>query len=863
MSSRRTSQPSGSIPKEKWNCYDRWTERSARLLTIDESGYSFEPSVHPTRAERRRMAWEQFEQKEQRRRDHNMGEGRGASLRSLRINQEMTVMDDVDEVLSHCRAHMSEFTLINTTTAMHRIAKLEMESPGSMLPCKRHQLEDLLQCCEQWCSTSRWCSSGSGRLVAADVRGQELAAMLWSLARLELQGHPLLEAVLSPSFKKMDEFGPATLSSLSWALAAMGVVVLTRLMASAEARDGIKAQHMSNISWAFATLVHLDISVMDALARAAICRIAELAPENYAMLAWSYATLELRMTPLLGAIAGCSSSMIEEFGTLDIMHLMWAFAPLTYPDDHLTKAFIEYLPKSIYDYDPMGLSNIAWSMACLRTRHPPLMAAFTSCVAKKIHLLDMQHLAQIPWSLTTLGLHSELRQVRDAFIEAVMCKASTMKSPNAHAILWSFWCGSHVEQVWSLFTDIAKRQVGLYDINPQEVLFMDSEWRKDTHEAQLTALLEQALPLGSLQAVVSRLARPGAAWGAFNEACGVVRVRRASSLADWSPFGSEVHWSKLSLLVDHVDGGRSGGRYGCSPEDVLRAMEDFAHGHGQWLKVAGGYKADLLESSVRHAPRGPCGLLIELGAFIGYTAIRLGGLIAHGKDGQDLSDNTQVDGTLVEVPASNNGHLVTVEVEPVQACISRYFIDAVHLSHVAELWVGQVKDVLPRFMEEFGAHSVRFAFFDYKGTIFHEDLATIELLALPAPHAHILADNVITPGAPLFLWYAVHSEAWHTTVWSLNEFLEPDVVDWMVAASYVNPNAATPIAAPTQLKDLSWFTDHMRRRSEGARPAEGLVRHRDRLELTRRVLHQYHELGLEAIPWCGTSARPMNSASRA
>ncbi|CAE8604739.1 unnamed protein product, partial [Polarella glacialis] len=60
---------------EKWNCYHRWTDRASRLFPTPGSTYSFgAPSERPTRAERRRMVWEQFEQKEQRRRDHNMGE---------------------------------------------------------------------------------------------------------------------------------------------------------------------------------------------------------------------------------------------------------------------------------------------------------------------------------------------------------------------------------------------------------------------------------------------------------------------------------------------------------------------------------------------------------------------------------------------------------------------------------------------------------------------------------------------------------------------------------------------------------------------------------------------------------------------
>ena len=80
--------------------------------------------------------------------------------------------------------------------------------------------------------------------------------------------------------------------------------------------------------------------------------------------------------------------------------------------------------------------------------------------------------------------------------------------------------------------------------------------------------------------------------------------------------------------------------------------------------------------------------------------------------------------------------VITVEVDPVQGCIARHHIDLAGLSCFAELWTGQFRDILPRPVEEFGARSLGLAFLDYKGTIFHEDLATMEgyrPIALLAP----------------------------------------------------------------------------------------------------------------------------------
>jgi len=59
-------------------------------------------------------------------------------------------------------------------------------------------------------------------------------------------------------------------------------------------------------------------------------------------------------------------------------------------------------------------------------------------------------------------------------------------------------------------------------------------------------------------------------------------------------------------------------------------------------------------------------------------------------------------------------------VDPILACISQYFMDLVGLSQIAELWVGQIKDLLPRILEEFG------------GIIFHKDVLVAEHLVILA-----------------------------------------------------------------------------------------------------------------------------------
>merc|ERR1712139_590823 len=101
---------------------------------------------------------------------------------------------------------------------------------------------------------------------------------------------------------------------------------------------------------------------------------------------------------------------------------------------------------------------------------------------------------------------------------------------------------------------------------------------------------------------------------------------------------------------------------------------------------------------------------VELGTFVGYTAVRLARASCMQSQGSRA--------------------VVTVEVDPVQACIARHIIDLGRLSCTAEVWIGQSRDVLPRLLEEFSLRGVGLLFLDHKGQVFHADLAYAECLDL-------------------------------------------------------------------------------------------------------------------------------------
>mmetsp|Transcript_10355 Transcript_10355/g.29265 ORF Transcript_10355/g.29265 Transcript_10355/m.29265 type:complete len:118 (+) Transcript_10355:296-649(+) len=106
-------------------------------------------------------------------------------------------------------------------------------------------------------------------------------------------------------------------------------------------------------------------------------------------------------------------------------------------------------------------------------------------------------------------------------------------------------------------------------------------------------------------------------------------------------------------------------------------------------------------------------------------------------------------------------------------------LDISMLSAAAEVWSGQVRDLLPRAADELGARSCAFAFLDHRGTRFHEDFARFTQAGIPGATAQVVADNVLNPGGPVFAWNV--QDAGHAVHWSLTEYMSSDKEDWMAA----------------------------------------------------------------------------------
>lgn len=228
---------------------------------------------------------------------------------------------------------------------------------------------------------------------------------------------------------------------------------------------------------------------------------------------------------------------------------------------------------------------------------------------------------------------------------------------------------------------------------------------------------------------------------------------------------------KLSRLLDAIS---TFAAEGVAASELLRGVESFAaEASGQWLKVAGGRKAEVLAATASCYRRWGVGPALEYGAFIGYTTLRLG----------------------MTPPMSLPCPRVSaMESDAMHVAVARALLDIARARLAAEVWSAPLPLAAPRLAEELGSASISMVFLDHKGTRFHEDLHAAGELGLlrRVPDGCLLADNTLSPGAPLLAWHCTTAVtpacggglAWvAASFWSLSEF-HRDHEDWVAALTH-------------------------------------------------------------------------------
>jgi catechol O-methyltransferase len=176
-------------------------------------------------------------------------------------------------------------------------------------------------------------------------------------------------------------------------------------------------------------------------------------------------------------------------------------------------------------------------------------------------------------------------------------------------------------------------------------------------------------------------------------------------------------------------------------EDVIRVIDDFCLNRSVMINV-GDEKGEILDRAVRRASPH---LLLELGTYCGYSALRMARVMSAG------------------------ARLCSIEFSPDNAAIARRIWDHAGIGDQLTVLVGTLGDggsTIDRLRTEhgFGEGAVDFVFVDHDKAAYLPDLERILTERWLHPGSIVVADNLKFPGAPQYRAYleAEQGKTWHT-----------------------------------------------------------------------------------------------------
>ena len=307
----------------------------------------------------------------------------------------------VHAVLDVVAAVGSSFTPVNTSTALHRLARLATLNSTQVPPTDGDsRVATLLALADA---------------QVCEMRPRNLANTVWAVARLGLTpGSTFLDSWCAATELQLGSFEAQHVANSLWALAAMGgslpaplTTAFEQVVAHHARKRTFLARHISICLWALATLqpraaVPLSNEVLVELTAAAEAAIESFTSQNVANTLWALGRLVpmrgSRHAALLAALAAHAAPRLGSFSLQELSVCLWAFAALDWsPGSQWLRAHEAVWREQLHTCSPQSMSTalLAWSKlkhmpqrlpwygTCLRVRlredTPPQAVANTLC----------------------------------------------------------------------------------------------------------------------------------------------------------------------------------------------------------------------------------------------------------------------------------------------------------------------------------------------------------------------------------------------------------------------------------------------------------------------------------------------------
>lgn len=670
------------------------------------------------------------------------------------------------------------------------------------------------------------------RGLLGDLTARDLANVLWSLATLQKKEAPLFLEAADALCSKLAVVDPVSVSKAAWALTAvpnrdrrlkffnhLAVPVVLRA-------EAFSAGELTMTIYAFAKAEHRDADVYESFSDAVRRLKEEMRPVEVCNVIWAFCTVGFRDDVLFSGLCDTyltKPEVVAHYNPQDLSNIMWGFSKVLFVHTLAMDTLALEAVRQRNAFKPIQFSNTIYAFATLRLRGPPgFLQQIQDAALEKASQFDSGNYSVACWALAQL---SDNHALVDRCLQHVqtMHGFSALNSRTLSMLFLAFYTLGRVADVDTIFDcarkhglpigssgyscicmsaehgDDAEREVRILQIMAAEA--------KDDHmyaaivNGAAIRLAKRGRPEAGRQLLVDMRSTRPQRWSIVSEAL-LSRLSNGSALLEHTEWKEEWGGPVVSGIHPIAATRQNEGSHAytrefmtlqsvlCSPHkgDVdacMATVEQFAESRSLWLKITAWEKALVVYECAKLAK---AKLVVEIGAYVGYSAMNLARAVRpHG------------------------GRVASIEVDPMHVSVVRNMLEFAGVSDVVDSWTGYCGDVIPLLINQYGPKSVDMVFMDQKGTRFHTDLELLRTHDLLADGAVILADNVLKPGAPLYIWHLGHGPYRHLTAVSVREFLLQSE-DWMVMGFY--DAAGGPVQTPPLgLNRLSFESDAFRKKS--------------------------------------------------
>lgn len=740
---------------------------------------------------------------------------------------------------------LSEFRTQNLSNFIWAYAKLGYNEEIVFQEVQATTIQKLNSCTAQDLTTTCWAAATAlyrgdtflQACVQALQRKGSLQALLpqhasntlWALATLLYRNEPVFEFMCCCVRDRINEFKPQEMANAIWALATAffkhetTVLCLSRRVT--KDLDQFSCQSTANFVWAYAKLGYSDAPVIESVQKAGLLKLDRFSEQDLSTTVWSFSTMLHRDDFFLERWMDAVWVKLREqpVKPQHASNMMWALASVMFYDSACYSALSQSAVRAISGFSPQDLACCIWACATVVHYDKILADSVAREALHKLPQFDQQSIGNASWGLAYLS--TSIHEVYEVLWQTV-ANSTCLEQCNEKVVAMvvrAFLRGGRDDLAWNLFRRMLQLELdpGLSALG---VWLHESRHRKpDTiHELEALAVLVRHRPCRQLQVALlnaaalrlHELGQPAEALtlarhllerGGGNAITRSLAERLAQECSHAAQYElPEIHWpmptcmrghaccdyDKQCKLLQHVLATAPQG----DPDALIDAIERFSVDGNGWLKIAGGGKGVVLDDLVQKVAPQPVKLVLEFGCFVGYSSTRMARLLK-----------------------PKGGHVTTVEVDPVHACIARNTLELAGLADAVTICIGYSEDVIPHLRKTCRGASAEAVFFDQRGTRFHTDLHMLEAEGLLQDGCAVLADNVLKPGAPHFLWYLQTSLIYDLTVVSLREFAADRIEDWMALGRYwptrVPMHQRGIPEPPKALEHLAFLTDRARARS--------------------------------------------------